>query len=136
MSKPILCIGSYAKTPYHIEKIGRNVYCIEELCYCIVKNAFLLDEESFTRDLFDWIERTPLRIVNRALDKTGLAALEILLATDYLFEGTFDWNDGGKISFLLMAGAIAVGFVYHFVIEKFRIVWRRLVRPRVSEEAP
>ena len=86
--------------------------------------------------LFDWIGRTPLRIVNRALDRTGLAALEILLATDYLFEGTFDWNDGGKISFLLMAGAIAVGFVYHFVIEKFRIVWRRLVRPRVSEEAP
>ncbi|MBE5825124.1 MAG: hypothetical protein E7307_00665 [Butyrivibrio sp.] len=56
MSKPILCIGSYAKTPYHIEKIGRNVYCIEELCYCIVKNAFLLDEESFGKDLFDWIE--------------------------------------------------------------------------------
>ena len=57
MSKPILCIGSYAQTPYHIEKIGRNVYCIEELCYCIVKNAFLLDEESFGKDLFDWIEK-------------------------------------------------------------------------------
>ena len=56
MSRPILCIGSYAKNPYHIEKIGRNVYCIEELCYCIVKNAFLLDEESFDRELFDWIE--------------------------------------------------------------------------------
>ncbi|MBQ7614153.1 MAG: hypothetical protein IJU77_03850 [Butyrivibrio sp.] len=57
MSKPILCIGSYAGTPYHIEKIGRNVYCIEELCYCIVKNAFLLDEETFDRELFDWIEK-------------------------------------------------------------------------------
>ncbi len=56
MSKPILCIGSYAANPYHIEKIGRNVYCIEELCYCIVQNAFLLDEESFTPSLFDWIE--------------------------------------------------------------------------------
>ncbi len=56
MSKPILCIGRYAEKPYHIEKIGRNVYCIEELCYCIVQNAFLLDEESFGKDLFDWIE--------------------------------------------------------------------------------
>lgn len=56
MSKPILCIGSYAQKPFHIEKIGRNVYCIEELCYCIVQNAFLLDEELFSRDLFDWIE--------------------------------------------------------------------------------
>jgi tetratricopeptide (TPR) repeat protein len=57
MTRPILCIGSYAKTPYYIEKIGRNVYCIEELCYCIVQNAFLLDEESFDYRLFDWIER-------------------------------------------------------------------------------
>ena len=57
MSKPILCIGSYAKTPYHIDKIGRNVYCIEELCYCIVQNAFLIDEDSFGRELFDWIEK-------------------------------------------------------------------------------
>ncbi len=56
MSKPILCIGRYAQNPYHIEKIGRNVYCIEELCYCIVQNAFLLDEESFDKELFDWIE--------------------------------------------------------------------------------
>lgn len=56
MSKPILCIGRYAENPYHIEKIGRNVYCIEELCYCIVQNAFLLDEDSFDRELFDWIE--------------------------------------------------------------------------------
>ncbi len=57
MSRPILCIGSYAKEPYHIEKIGRNVYCIEELCYCIVKNAFLIDEETFEKSLFDWIEK-------------------------------------------------------------------------------
>ena len=57
MSRPILCIGSYAQTPYQIEKIGRNVYCIEELCYCIVQNAFLLDEESFKPELFDWIEK-------------------------------------------------------------------------------
>ena len=25
MSRPILCIGTYAKTPYHIEKVGKNV---------------------------------------------------------------------------------------------------------------
>ena len=57
MSKPILCIGTYAKTPFHIEKVGKNVYCIEELCYILVNNAFLLDEDSFGNDLFDWIEK-------------------------------------------------------------------------------
>ncbi|WP_029232431.1 hypothetical protein [Butyrivibrio sp. VCB2006] len=55
MAKPILCVGTYAKKPYHIDKIGRNVYCIEELCYLIVQNAFLLDEDSFDKELFDWI---------------------------------------------------------------------------------
>ncbi len=55
MGKPILCIGTYAKNPYHIDKMGRNVYCIEELCYLIVQNAFLLDEDSFDKELFDWI---------------------------------------------------------------------------------
>lgn len=55
MGRPILCIGTYAETPYYIDKIGKNVYCIEELCYCIVQNAFLLDEESFNKELFDWI---------------------------------------------------------------------------------
>lgn len=55
MGRPILCIGTYAKNPFHIEKIGKNVYCIEELCYCIVQNAFLLDEDSFNKELFDWI---------------------------------------------------------------------------------
>lgn len=55
VSRPILCIGSYATRPFYIEKIGRNVYCIEELCYCIVENAFLLDEESFNMELIEWI---------------------------------------------------------------------------------
>ena len=55
MGRPILCIGTYAETPYYIDKVGKNVYCIEELCYCIVQNAFLLDEESFNKELFDWI---------------------------------------------------------------------------------
>ena len=51
MNKPILCIGTYAQTPFHMEKIGRNVFCIEELCYCIVQNAFLIDEESIVTDV-------------------------------------------------------------------------------------
>ena len=55
MKNPILCIGTYATTPYHLDKVGKNIYCIEELCYCIVQNAFLFDEDSFGKDLFDWI---------------------------------------------------------------------------------
>ena len=81
MSKPILCIGTYAKTPFHIEKVGKNVYCIEELCYILVNNAFLLDEDSFGDDLFDWIdhecslEKLSDELRSMAMKKCSIASL-------------------------------------------------------------
>ena len=55
MSGPILCTGRYALKPYYLEKIGRRIYSIEELCYCITQNAFLIDSDSFEMSLVDWI---------------------------------------------------------------------------------
>ena len=57
MSKMILCTGAYAETPYFMEKIGKNIYSIEELCYSIVQSAFLLDIDAFDDNLVDWIGR-------------------------------------------------------------------------------
>ena len=79
MNKPILCIGTYAQTPFHMEKIGRNVFCIEELCYCIVQNAFLLDEESFGDDLFTWID-TECSLVKLADELRGMASKKCSVA--------------------------------------------------------
>lgn len=56
MSAPLLCTGRYALRPYYLEKIGRRIYSIEELCYCIVQNAYMIDTDSFDMDLIDWIE--------------------------------------------------------------------------------
>ncbi len=55
MSVPILCTGRYAVKPYYLEKIGRRIYSIEELCYCIVQNAYMVDSDSFDMSLIDWI---------------------------------------------------------------------------------
>ena len=55
MSDLILCTGRYALKPYYMEKIGRRIYSIEELCYCITQNAFLMDSDSFEMGLVDWI---------------------------------------------------------------------------------
>ena len=38
-----VCVGSYAKMPYRIPGLGTDVYSMEELCYCLKENAFLLD---------------------------------------------------------------------------------------------
>lgn len=79
MNKPILCIGTYADNPYHIEKIGRNVFCVEELCYCLVHNAFLIDEECFVQDLFEWIEKE-CSLVKLADELRSMAAKRCSLA--------------------------------------------------------
>ena len=43
--RAIACIGNYAKVPYYFEKLDIRVSCLEELCYCLNENAFLLGNE-------------------------------------------------------------------------------------------
>ena len=52
-----VCVGDYAKTPYCIPGLEMNVYCMEELCYCIKENAFLLDLSLMNDGLLHWIEQ-------------------------------------------------------------------------------
>lgn len=50
-----VCVGDYATTPYCIAGLGIPVYCMEELCYCLRENAFLLDLSLLNTALVDWI---------------------------------------------------------------------------------
>ena len=52
-----VCVGNYAKTPYCIPGLEIEVYCMEELCYCMKENAFLLDLSVMNDQLLVWIER-------------------------------------------------------------------------------
>ena len=45
MSTVILCSGNYAKTPYYIAEEDLHLYSVEELCYYLYKNAFMLQED-------------------------------------------------------------------------------------------
>ena len=40
----ILCQTKRAKLPYFIENISTNVYSIEELCYYLYHNLYLIDQ--------------------------------------------------------------------------------------------
>lgn len=63
-----VCVGNYAKTPYCIVGLGIPVYSMEELCYCIKENAFLLDASLMDDTLLDWMDREcGLRELARAL---------------------------------------------------------------------
>ena len=52
-----VCVGNYAKEPYRIPGLEMNVFCMEELCYCMKENAFLLDLSLLDDGLLDWIDR-------------------------------------------------------------------------------
>lgn len=63
-----VCVGEYAKAPYHIPGLEMNVFSMEELCYCMKENAFLLDLSLLNDGLLNWIEQEcGLRELARAL---------------------------------------------------------------------
>ncbi len=57
MGNLLVCTGERAKIPYYLNTMGVNVYSIEELCYVIAKNPFLVTKELCDGALLDWIGR-------------------------------------------------------------------------------
>ncbi|MCM1087082.1 MAG: hypothetical protein NC419_02920 [Muribaculaceae bacterium] len=56
MGQMILGTGNYAKIPYFFEKIYVNVYSLEEICYCLVENAELLDNDIVSEKLVRFLD--------------------------------------------------------------------------------
>lgn len=44
-----------ARHPYFIESISTNIFTIEELCFYLEKNIYLLDQTIINEKLLDWI---------------------------------------------------------------------------------
>ena len=57
MGELILCNHAMASLPFYIDALSTNIYSLEELCYLIEHNVFLLEEDFFEQELFLWIER-------------------------------------------------------------------------------
>ena len=53
--KPRLACGHRTTTPYLFEKMMASVYSPEELCYCIMLDAYLLDESFVSEELATWL---------------------------------------------------------------------------------
>lgn len=50
-----LCVAGRARHPYHVESVGMNLWSLEELCYYMKENVYLLDETILNEKLADWI---------------------------------------------------------------------------------
>lgn len=57
MSKALLCLGMVAQTPFKVNKLGSSVFTIEELCYVLGENAYLVDESVLSLAMVDWIRQ-------------------------------------------------------------------------------
>ena len=55
MSGYILCQTKKADTPYFVENISTNIYSLEELCYYLYHNLYLVDGSIMNEGLCTWI---------------------------------------------------------------------------------
>lgn len=55
MGSLILCHDKRAKQPYEISRIHLRIYTIEELCYYVCNNLYLIDHTVMNRQLCEWI---------------------------------------------------------------------------------
>lgn len=65
MGKLILCSGKRTTRPYSFSSTGIRLYSIEELCYFLYHHVYMIDEEMFSDDLFEWIG-SELKLPERA----------------------------------------------------------------------
>lgn len=56
MGRVILPCGNDATTPYCFSSLGIHVYTIEELCYVLKENAFLMDSDIIDKKMVNWID--------------------------------------------------------------------------------
>ena len=55
MGNIYLCVGKYAETPFYICDAGIHIYSMEELCYYMMDNIHMLDEQLMSSELITWI---------------------------------------------------------------------------------
>ena len=56
MGELIYCRKPIAANPYYMEEVGLNIYSLEEFCYFIFHNPYLLGKSFASEELILWIE--------------------------------------------------------------------------------
>lgn len=94
MGKLIQCSSKIAKHPYCFPMTKTNVYSIEEVCYYIRNNIYMMQEEVFDRDFAEWLDKelemetTAKKLENMRKDHNNLKDIVVTLccSCDYYTE--------------------------------------------------
>ncbi len=86
-----MCIGTLSATPYFLSGLGVNIYSMDELCYYLCTNAYILDNDLIDVRLCDYmrdnLDMAPLAAKLRMMIKAGKTLGEmvttILIDTNY-----------------------------------------------------
>ncbi|MBO4266185.1 MAG: hypothetical protein J5910_03245 [Lachnospiraceae bacterium] len=89
-----MCIGTLSATPYFLSGLGVNIYSMDELCYYLCTNAYILDNDLIDVRLCDYmrdnLDMAPLANKLRMMIKAGKTLGEmvttILIDTNYCNE--------------------------------------------------
>lgn len=98
MSNVMLCLGTYATTPYFVSESCIHLYSIEELCFYLYNNAFLLDDSFVNEKLTDWIEnelslKKVADTIRTVIDKNGaLGNLVRILNNEIGYYSEDEWT--------------------------------------------
>lgn len=103
-----VCVGDYATTPYRIPGLELSVYSMEELCYCLKENAFLLDVSIMNDSLLEWIANgcgvvELARELHPMVHKQGSLSGFVSMIMEYV--GMFPDTDIRKVELVLKQGA-------------------------------
>lgn len=86
-------IGRYSKTSYMVPQVNVPVFCIEELCYVLQENAFMLDDTICDENLTKWLDENCglpelARQLEQLLRQKGSASAFAGIILDYTAYGT------------------------------------------------
>jgi tetratricopeptide (TPR) repeat protein len=100
MGRLILCYSKKANRPYYIKNMNLNLYTIEELCYYLYNNIYLIDENVINDDLIKWIDKElELTDLSEALSNNrGSIKKIMMIILDYTgYVSNEDMEETGKL---------------------------------------
>ncbi|MFA9378596.1 MAG: hypothetical protein ACERKZ_17920 [Lachnotalea sp.] len=101
MGRLILCYSKKAEKPYYIKNMNLHLYTIEELCYYLYHNIYLIDENVIDDGLIKWIdEELELTELSEQLSRNR-GSVKALMLNILNYTGYFSNEDIAKTDKLL-----------------------------------
>ena len=104
MGRVYLCLGKNAEVPYYFERARMHIWNVEELCYFVRENAWVLDSKLLGEELTDWVaQQCGLTELAAVLKKTANEEKPVtaFVRALFLYTGYFPLEEVGQVEKIL-----------------------------------